>query len=138
MLLHASCVAIDGRGVLLEGPSGSGKSDLALRLIDGGARLVADDQVEIAAREGRLLAGAPGALEGLIEARGQGLFRVEPAGTVPLALAVALAKPPGRLPAPAVRTLLGIDLPAVTIDPFEASAPARLRLVLSGPPAHTG
>lgn len=138
MLLHASCVALGGRGVLLEGPSGSGKSDLALRLIDGGARLVADDQVEIAVRSGVLHARAPGPLAGLIEARGQGLFRLDPEGEVPLALSVTLARPADRLPAPAVRTLLGVDLPAVTIDPFEASAAARLRLVLSGPPAHTG
>ncbi len=137
MLLHASCVAIGGRGVLIEGPSASGKSDLALRLIDGGARLVADDQVEVAARDGRLHASAPAALAGLIEARGQGLFRLDPLPEVPLDLAVTLATPAERLPEPATRTLLGVDLPLVAIDPFEASAPARLRLVLSRPPAHT-
>jgi hypothetical protein len=138
MLLHASCVAVDGKGVLIEGPSGSGKSDLALRLIDGGARLVADDQVEILDRDGRLHARAPGALAGLIEARGQGLFRLDPLDEAPLALAVTLQAPAERLPAPAVRTLLGIGLPAVAIDPFQASAPARLRLVLTRPAAHTG
>lgn len=138
MRLHASCVAIDGRGVLLEGPSGSGKSDLALRLIDAGARLVADDQVELAARGGRLWARAPAALAGLVEARGLGLFRLDPLAEAPLALAVTLAAPAERLPPPARRRLLGVDLPAVTIDPFEASAPAKLRLVLSRPPAHSG
>ena len=59
MLVHATCVALDGAGVLLRGPSGSGKSDLALRLIDGGARLVADDQVALSAEAGRLVARAP-------------------------------------------------------------------------------
>jgi HPr kinase/phosphorylase len=138
VLLHATCVAIGGRGVLIEGPSGSGKSDLALRLIDGGARLVADDQVEVAARDGRLHARAPDPLVGLIEARGQGLFRLDPLPEAPLDLAVTLAPPAERLPEPATRTLLGVDLPLVALDPFEASAPARLRLVLTRPRAHTG
>lgn len=67
--VHASCVAIGGRGVLLVGPSGSGKSDLALRLIDGGAELVADDRVALRLADGRPVADAPPALAGLLEIR---------------------------------------------------------------------
>ncbi|TMJ62451.1 MAG: serine/threonine protein kinase [Alphaproteobacteria bacterium] len=67
VLVHASAIAIDGRAVLLRGPSGAGKSDLALRLIDGGARLVADDQVELRRAGERVLVTAPAAIAGLIE-----------------------------------------------------------------------
>ena len=59
LFVHASCVALDGNGVLLRGPSGSGKSDLALRLIDGGAVLVADDQVALTVEGEKILASAP-------------------------------------------------------------------------------
>jgi serine kinase of HPr protein (carbohydrate metabolism regulator) len=57
--VHATCVAIDGRGILIRGRSGAGKSDLALRLIDRGARLVSDDYTILAASGGRLRAAAP-------------------------------------------------------------------------------
>ena len=81
-LLHATCVALDGRdgplGVLLRGPSGAGKSDLALRLIDRGARLVADDQCEVKVEDGaagsRWIARAPAAIVGVLEVRGLGLM----------------------------------------------------------------
>ena len=72
MMVHATCVAIGDRAVLLCGPSGSGKSDLALRLIDGGAQLVADDQVVLRAEGGRIVARAPEALAGRMEVRGIG------------------------------------------------------------------
>ena len=59
LLVHGTTVEIAGQAVLIRGPSGSGKSDLALRLIDGGAQLVADDQTELSPRDGRLVASAP-------------------------------------------------------------------------------
>jgi len=76
--IHGTCVALSGLGVLLRGPSGSGKSDLALRLIDGGAKLVADDQVELALdAAGRVMARAPATLSGLLEVRGIGPAKLE-------------------------------------------------------------
>ena len=80
ILLHATAVAIDGRAVLLRGPSGSGKSDLALRLIDAGARLVADDQSELSRRGDVLMVRAPATIAGLIEVRGLGILRLDALG----------------------------------------------------------
>ncbi|MEC8584968.1 MAG: HPr kinase/phosphatase C-terminal domain-containing protein, partial [Pseudomonadota bacterium] len=71
--VHGTCVAIDGAGVLLRGPSGGGKSDLALRLIDGGATLVGDDQLELSRVQDRVVARAPGPLQGQLEIRGIGI-----------------------------------------------------------------
>ena len=131
-LVHASCVAVDGWGVLLLGPSGSGKSDLALRLIDAGAVLVADDQVDIAAVDGRLEAAPPAALAGRIEARGLGILSLPWRAPAPLVLAAELlvGRRPERLPEPARRRFEGIELPLVRLAPFDASAAARLRLAL--------
>ncbi|HJZ14329.1 MAG TPA: hypothetical protein VJ251_02575, partial [Stellaceae bacterium] len=78
ILVHATAIAIDGRAVLLRGPSGAGKSDLALRLIDGGARLVADDQAELRRAGERVMVRAPAEIAGLIEVRGIGILQVEP------------------------------------------------------------
>jgi hypothetical protein len=132
-LVHATCVAIDGVGVLLQGPSGSGKSDLALRLIDGGALLVADDRVEIATGGGRVIASPPRATAGRIEARGVGILRVPSAGSAAVGLVVDLRPggPVERLPEPDVTCAYGMALPRLQLDPFEASAPAKLRLAVA-------
>lgn len=131
-LVHASCVAVDGCGVLLLGPPGSGKSDLALRLIDEGAVLVADDQVGIRAEAGRLEAAPPAALAGRIEVRGLGILALAWRDSAPLCLAVELltGAAPERLPAPAERRLEGVALPLVRLAPFEASAAAKVRLAV--------
>jgi len=131
-LVHGSCVAIDGLGVLLRGPSGSGKSDLALRLIDEGGRLVADDQVEVSRVGDRVVASAPAALAGMLEVRGQGIVNIDPVATIPLTLVVdiAAADTIERLPEPATAQICGIDLPLLRLDPFTASAPAKLRLAV--------
>jgi HPr kinase/phosphorylase len=137
--IQGTCVALDGTGILLRGPSGSGKSDLALRLIDAGGLLVADDLCELRRDGGRLLAdlpaGADARFRGLIEARGLGLLYVPHAGPVPLGLVADLK--PGealeRLPEPAEVRYLGLALPLVVLDPFQASAVARLRLVARQP-----
>ena len=130
--IHGTCVAIDGAGVLLRGPSGCGKSDLALRLIDGGARLVADDRVSLEARAGDLVASAPGALVGLLEVRGVGIERLDAVARNTLRLVVDLVAPETveRLPEPATVQLCGVVLPLLRLDPFEASAPAKLRLAV--------
>ena len=133
LLVHATAVAIGGRAVLLRGPSGSGKSDLALRLIDAGARLVADDQ-SLLRREGdAVIAVAPPSIAGLIEARGVGLLRLDPAPAARLFLIADLvaADRVERLPQPSSDMLLGIAIPTIAIAPFEASAAAKLRLALA-------
>lgn len=134
--LHATCIAIDGAGLLLRGPSGAGKSDLALRLIDGGALLVADDQVLLAAEGGRLIARAPAALAGLLEVRGLGILPVPAAAQAPLALVADLvsAEAVERLPEPRRAVIAGIPLPAILLNPFEPSAPAKLRLAVRALP----
>jgi hypothetical protein len=130
--IHATCVALDGRGVVLLGPSGSGKSDLALRLIDGGARLVADDRVILSAGPGGPVARAPAAIAGLLEVRGIGPLAVPAVDAAPVVLVCDLGPGPHeRLPAPATTDALGAALPLIRLDPFEASAPAKLRLAVA-------
>jgi len=134
--VHGTCVVLDGIGVLIRGPSGSGKSDLALRLIDGGARLVADDQTELCRRGATIVAappaGAPAAALGRIEARGAGVLPVPSAAEATLGLVLDLVRPDQveRLPEPAAWTCLGVALPVLALDPFAASAAAKVRLVL--------
>jgi RNase adaptor protein for sRNA GlmZ degradation len=138
-LAHATCVALEGRAVLLRGPSGSGKSDLALRLIAEGARLIADDQTVLTLRDGRILASAPASIAGKLEVRGLGIQRVPSLGEAPLALIVDLVGPGAveRLPEGQSEELLGVLLPRFALDPFTASAPAKLRLALKGLEAET-
>ena len=137
--LHASCVAINGRGVLLTGASGSGKSDLALRLIDRGAILVGDDGVAIQARSGRLYARSGPNIEGQIEIRGLGIVALPFVEEAPLALAIALDQPVQRMPAELLpmRLIEGLTLPLIALDPFAASAPVKVEkaLLLYGLPA---
>jgi HPr kinase/phosphorylase len=136
MPLHGSCVALDDDGVLILGPSGTGKSDLVLRLIGLGWRLVADDQVEVVARDGMLHAAAPASLRGMLEIRGLGLVRDLPvADDVPLRLAIQLRDtPPPRLPDPARWTppgpAAGITLPLVALRGKEPSTPDKVAFAL--------
>lgn len=137
--IHASCVALGGRAVLLTGPSGSGKSDLALRLIDRGAVLVSDDQVLVDRRGDRLFAAPPPQIAGMIEVRGLGIRRIAYITDMPVVLLIDLATPPVRMPlAPVWRTVAGIDLPVVNLAPFEASAPIKVELALADMPAGDG
>ncbi|MGE0425340.1 MAG: HPr kinase/phosphorylase [Reyranellaceae bacterium] len=133
--IHATCVALPEGGVLLRGDSGAGKSDLALRLIDGGARLVADDRTDLMREGDLLIARAPASIAGLIEARGVGILRLPPeklAAEVAVVLIVDLvdAAIVERLPEAAREDLLGVQLKRVALAPFEASAPAKIRLAL--------
>ncbi|OHC56102.1 MAG: serine kinase [Rhodobacterales bacterium RIFCSPHIGHO2_02_FULL_62_130] len=112
--LHASCVAVDGKGVLILGPSGAGKSGLALRLMAFGAQLVADDRTEITVQGSSLIASAPATLFGLIEARGIGILRSEAIASVPLVLAVDLGQQEtDRLPPRRSVTISGMALDLV-------------------------
>jgi serine kinase of HPr protein (carbohydrate metabolism regulator) len=131
-LIHATAVAIEGRAVLLRGPSGAGKSDLGLRLIDAGARLVADDQSELCRRGDALVVRAPATIAGLIEVRGIGIVRLDALVEAPVALVADLVAPEKieRLPAAGSETILGCVVPWIAVAPFEASAPAKIRLAL--------
>ena len=132
LLVHGTAVAIDGGAVLLRGPSGRGKSDLALRLIDAGARLVADDQVLLQRTGMQVLARAPAVLAGLLEIRGVGIVAVDALPVAPLALIVDLVLSDAieRLPERRIETVLGLAVPLIALAPFEASAAAKLRFAL--------
>lgn len=131
-LVHATSVEIGGHAVLIRGPSGSGKSDLALRLIDGGAVLVADDQTMVSNDGGRLFCGVPGTIAGYLEVRGLGIVRLPHRARVPLALVVDLVPPKEveRLPEPSSAQLQGVMIPRLALAAFEASAAAKVRLAM--------
>ena len=136
LFIQATCVVVDGLGVLLRGPSGSGKSDLALRLIDGGARLVADDGVELRREGERLLArlppSAPDSVRGRIEVRGLGILPAPAAAEAPLDLVIDLvaADAVERLPEPMTAELLGVALPLLRLCAEEPSVAAKVRLAV--------
>jgi len=132
--VHGTSVALAGEGVLIRGPSGSGKSDLALRLIDEGARLIADDQTELRRVGGTVRLSAPAEIAGLLEVRGLGIIRMPSAGA-PLRLVVDLVaedQPIERMPEAASCELAGLAFPLLLVHPFAASAPAKLRWALKG------
>lgn len=131
--LHATTVAIDGRAVMIEGRSGTGKSDLALRLIDRGAVLVSDDRTAVVRDGARLIAKAPVQMAGRIEVRGLGIVAVPHVGDVPVALVVRAAEEDQRLPERRVRRIAGVAVREVTLDPFRASAPLKVEWALRQP-----
>src|SRR5205823_12330008 len=129
--VHASTVATDGRAVVIMGPSGSGKSDLALRLLDRGFTLVSDDQTVVKRDGDRLVASAPPNIAGKLEIRGIGIVDMEILSNVPVALLVELTSEIQRLPDEnRERPLLGIKLPLISIDAMTASAPSKVALAL--------
>jgi hypothetical protein len=136
VIVHATAIRWQEHGILLRGPSGAGKSDLALRLIERGALLVADDLVRIGLdATGRLMARSPGE-PGLIELRGQGIFRQPALALTRLDLCLDLVADAtlalDRLPAPATALYCGRRLPLYRLEPFAASATARLAVLLAG------
>lgn len=144
MRVHATCLAIDGSGVLLLGPPGSGKSDLALRLLDQpglahgdvmlSAQLVADDQVVLWRDDNGLWARSPRELAGKLEIRGLGIVALPclPDARLVLSVEFSPASAISRMPEleTETREFLGVRIPRIWIDPAEASAPARLRAAL--------
>lgn len=141
--VHGTCVALGGRAALLRGPSGSGKSDLALRFLFLARRgpaaldppsLVADDQVGVRRDGKRVLVFAPDSIRGQLEVRGVGIVGVKPAAEAELVLVVDLANRAevARFPAAELTaSIAGVDVPLLRLEPLEASAPIKLALALS-------
>jgi len=129
--LHSSTVALNGRAVLIAGPSGSGKSDLALRLLDRGFTLVSDDRTIIRKQGGKLIASAPETIKGKLEVRGVGIVEVESVTNVPVALVVELTCDIQRMPDDSrERLILGTGIPLINVDAMTASAPSKVALAL--------
>lgn len=134
MIRHAGLITLRlagaWRGVLIEGPSGSGKSDLALRAISQGFRLVADDRTQIFSSRERLFGRAPAALNGLIEVRGVGVLPQPALAFTEIMLAARCTSDPStiaRLPEPTCEAILEVRIPTLDLWPFEPSAVAKLR-----------
>lgn len=130
-MLHGTAIAIGGHGVLLLGASGSGKSDLALRLIDRGAILVSDDIVYLETHGGSpLLTVAPN-IAGKIEVRGVGITTVDFITSAPLRLIVEFANAPDRLPEENARATIGDHaVPLCKLNPFEQSSAIKVEYAL--------
>jgi|TARA_B110000438_G_C15651424_1_gene579722 serine kinase of HPr protein (carbohydrate metabolism regulator) len=130
--VHATTLQLDGKGVMLCGPSSSGKSDLGLRLIENGALLVADDRTNLSLDQNMVLASSPAEISGKIEVRGVGIINLKVIEKVQLALVVDLieAVVVQRMPSEEKIDLLGIKLPLIRLYAFEASAPAKIRAAL--------
>lgn len=136
-VVHASAVALevagDWRGVLITGASGAGKSALALALMAHGARLVADDRVILSREGGQVLARAPAAIAGRIEARGIGILRADVLGSAGVGLVVGLdGQASARLPPARRIELNGIALPYLCCVWSASLAAAVLQAVRGG------
>lgn len=130
LLRQVTCVAIGGRGVLIEGPPGAGKSGLALELIDRGAVLVGDDGVRLERRGEALWALPPPNTRGLLEARNLGLLTF-PTAEAPVALRLVLdPNAPRFVEAAGVAAIAGVPVPLLAFDPRIAPAAVRAELAL--------
>jgi serine kinase of HPr protein (carbohydrate metabolism regulator) len=129
--VHASCVAKGGRAILISGRSGTGKSDLALRLIDRGAVLVSDDYTIVRRSGGKLVASAPANIAGKMEVRGLGILEFETVADAPVALMVDLGREIDRLPVKNEQvSIAGLKLPVIAVNSLEPSAPLKVELAL--------
>ncbi|WP_373475784.1 HPr kinase/phosphorylase [Sphingorhabdus sp.] len=129
--VHATAIAINYHGVLLVGPSGSGKSDLALRLIDRGAVLVSDDIVYVEQSEGKPLLRAAPNIEGRIELRGVGIIEVLHTKYAAMRMVAEMAPSYERIPPENLSTdIAGYSVPLVKIAALEASAPLKVEYAL--------
>ncbi len=130
--LRGTCISIDGRGVLLRGASGSGKSDLALRLLDEGGELVSDDYTDVEQNGHMLMAMAPSAIHGLLEVRGFGVISLDARPSAPLVAVIDLVPlaEVERMPDPQQARILDVNLPCFRLFAFEVSAAAKVRLAV--------
>jgi serine kinase of HPr protein (carbohydrate metabolism regulator) len=133
MLVYGTAIKINDKGVLLRGPSGSGKSDLALRLMQSGSKLISDDQVIVDTIEGVLCAKAPDELAGLLEVRGVGILNVPYAECCSIDLVVDLVAhgDVDRLPEAQTEEFDGICVPKLFLNAFDISTPIKLELFLT-------
>jgi len=119
-LIHGSTVSVTGRGLLILGRSGSGKSGLVLQLMAFGAELVTDDQTRLVRQGNIVVAAAPETIRGCVEARGVGLLAATAGKAVPLALVVDLDRlEEARLPEWRSHDVLGVAVPLL----FRVDAP---------------
>lgn len=133
LILHASCVALEGRGLLITGTSGQGKSALALQLMAFGAQLVADDRVLVQLLDGQLVASAPEPIRGLIEARFMGLLQAQIRSPVPVTALVDLDETETeRLPVRHTSLLLGQEVARVKRVDGAHFAPALMQYLRCG------
>lgn len=132
IVMQATSVAIAGRALMIEGPPGSGKSSLALALIDRGAQLIGDDAVTLSCVGATIMVAPPPNIAGLIEVRGIGLIKVPLARPALLALILTLGGPHGdRLPdKPAQRSIMGCTIPALPFDPGSIAPAVRAEWAL--------
>lgn len=132
--LHATSVNIEGQGVLIRGQSGSGKSDLALRLIDVGARLIADDQTKISLDNQKVLLNVAPQIAGKVEIRGFGISELPYDKNVRLVLIVDLRQKDKveRMPENQTEDVLGMDIPILQVHAFESSTVAKIHAVIQG------
>ncbi len=133
--VHATAVMIEEKGVLLRGPPRSGKSDLALRLINDGAILIADDRTALTLRDGAVIAQCPASIAGQLEVRGIGIVDLPYIEEAALSMIVDLVSSDqvDRLPAQHMEELLGCRISSITLAPFEASAPAKIKMAIRLP-----
>jgi serine kinase of HPr protein (carbohydrate metabolism regulator) len=129
-MLHASSVAINSQAILITGVSGSGKSDLALRLIDRGATLVSDDYTLLTRVGSLLTASSIATIKGKLEVRGIGIIDCDIVDSAPAALIVRVDEAPLRMPEDDTQCIAGISLPVINLAPFEASTPIKIELAL--------
>ena len=132
-LVHGTSLMVNGVGVLLRGPPGSGKSDLALRMIDGGAELVADDQTVLTYENGAVIMSSNAVIEGLLEVCGVGILPVHSVPRAALGLVVDLVNIQliERLPEKQFCDVLGVAVRLLRLPPFAGSTPAKLRLAVA-------
>ncbi|MEQ8902573.1 MAG: HPr kinase/phosphatase C-terminal domain-containing protein [Roseovarius sp.] len=118
IVIHATCVALEGRAALIRGAAGQGKSGLALQLIALGATLVADDRTRLWRNDDRLIADAPDTIRGRIEARGLGILHLPQTGPAPVACVVDLDRSEtDRLPSLCHETVMDLRLPSFGKSP---------------------
>lgn len=136
---HASCVAIDGAGVMITGASGSGKSDLALRLIDRGAILISDDYVDLSHHDNQVQMNAPAKIAGKIEIRSLGIFDYAHVSNIPLKLHVRLQPKPERFPLDSqTETIMTTAIHTIALNAAEVSAPIKVEIALKQALQSTG
>ena len=129
--IHATCINLEGLGLLLRGPSGSGKSDLALRMMENNSQLIADDRVDLTLEDGVLIARAPSCRRGLLEVRGVGVIEVPYSNSIQILGIINLVENNKiqRMPVPRMEFLLGVKIPSYQLDPWEASTATKVKIL---------